>query len=177
MRARATATSHHVVYYTGGDFGLATAVFGRSKAGSRSKYVRRTDYRERTFRKAMEGRSQFYDWSGYREKHRKAAEGPTSKRNSRPPAGSRAITTKLSEVTAKPVDWLWSRWIPLGTLTLLEGDGGLAKSLIATHLAACVTAGGCLPGGGECPVRGVVIYVAFAPGRTGPGSTRTSSSC
>ncbi len=40
---------------------------------------------------------------------------------------------------AQPVEWLWPGRIPLGKVTLLAGDPGLGKSLLALDLAARVT--------------------------------------
>jgi hypothetical protein len=45
-----------------------------------------------------------------------------------------------NEVDAAPRDWLWPGRIPLGSLTLLVGDPGLGKSLLAADLAARVSA-------------------------------------
>ena len=45
-----------------------------------------------------------------------------------------------NEVPAEPLAWLWPTRIPLGTLTLLVGDPGLGKSLLAADLAARVSA-------------------------------------
>jgi len=46
-----------------------------------------------------------------------------------------------NEVDPRPLDWLWPDRIPLGKLTLLIGDPGLGKSLLAADLAARVSAG------------------------------------
>ncbi len=65
----------------------------------------------------------------------------------------------LSAVVAQPVAWLWQDYLPLGALTLLEGEPGSGTSLLALHIAACVTSGRALPGG--APGRqGTVILVA-----------------
>jgi putative DNA primase/helicase len=42
---------------------------------------------------------------------------------------------------AQPVEWLWQHRIPLGKVTLLAGDPGLGKSLLALDIAARVTRG------------------------------------
>jgi len=65
----------------------------------------------------------------------------------------------LSEVVEQPVAWLWQDYLPLGALTLLEGEPGSGKSLLALHIAACVTSGRPLPGGASGP-QGTVILVA-----------------
>src|SRR6266704_960291 len=53
----------------------------------------------------------------------------------------------LSDIPSRPVDWLWQDRIPLAALTLLEGDPGIGKSLLALDLAACVSTGRPMPDG------------------------------
>ncbi len=65
----------------------------------------------------------------------------------------------LSAVVAQPVAWLWQDYLPLGALTLLEGEPGSGASLLALHIAACVTSGRALPGGAP-GLQGTVILVA-----------------
>jgi putative DNA primase/helicase len=45
----------------------------------------------------------------------------------------------LNELQPQSLDWLWPNRIPLAKLTLLIGDPGLGKSLLAADLAARVT--------------------------------------
>jgi hypothetical protein len=49
-----------------------------------------------------------------------------------PPAGLLCA----ADHPARPVEWLWQDRIPLGKVTLLAGDPGLGKSLLALDLAA-----------------------------------------
>src|SRR5262249_21149083 len=42
----------------------------------------------------------------------------------------------LSKVQAQRVEWLWPARIPLGKLTILDGDPGLGKSVLTLELAA-----------------------------------------
>jgi len=53
----------------------------------------------------------------------------------------------LNDFPSRPVDWLWQDRIPLAALTLLEGDPGIGKSLLALDLAACVSTGRPMPDG------------------------------
>ncbi len=48
-------------------------------------------------------------------------------------------------VAETQVDWLWEGRIPLGAITLLDGDPGLGKSLITIDLAARVSTGRAMP--------------------------------
>jgi RecA-family ATPase len=50
-------------------------------------------------------------------------------------------------VEGRALCWLWPGRIPLGTLTLLDGDPGLGKSLLALDLVARVTRGAAMPDG------------------------------
>lgn len=60
-----------------------------------------------------------------------------------------AIPVGVSMVDIKPerVEWLWSRRIPKGKVTILDGDPGKGKSTILYDLAARITAGLPLPDG------------------------------
>ena len=53
--------------------------------------------------------------------------------------------TTLSEVQSQPVQWLWEGRIPFGKVTLLDGDPGSGKSLLAMDLAARVSRGAAMP--------------------------------
>jgi hypothetical protein len=54
-------------------------------------------------------------------------------------------STRLSEVKAQQIDWLWQRRIPLGKITILDGDPGMGKSLLAINIAACLSTGRPMP--------------------------------
>jgi putative DNA primase/helicase len=51
-----------------------------------------------------------------------------------------------SDVKAEKVRWLWQHRIPLGEITILDGDPGVGKSSIALDIAARVTTGSPMPG-------------------------------
>jgi hypothetical protein len=42
----------------------------------------------------------------------------------------------LADVQARPVEWLWEPFIPIGMLSMLSGDPGTGKSFIALSVAA-----------------------------------------
>jgi hypothetical protein len=52
----------------------------------------------------------------------------------------------MEEVDQQPVDWLWTGVAAIGKLTLIAGDPGVGKSLLAVDLAARVSCGGPFPG-------------------------------
>src|SRR5881227_3238974 len=47
----------------------------------------------------------------------------------------------VSQLTARPVTWLWPGRLALGKLAILDGDPGLGKSLLALDLCARLTTG------------------------------------
>src|SRR5437588_3470334 len=65
----------------------------------------------------------------------------------------------LSEVDTQEITWLWEKRIPMGTITVLDGDPGMGKSLIAAHIAACVSTGRPMPDGTPGK-QGGVIFIA-----------------
>src|SRR5215510_7775153 len=68
----------------------------------------------------------------------------------------------IADSTTHAVSWLWSRRIPHGTLSLLDGDPGLGKTALALDLAARVSVGFQLEDDPEPPWRpaGVVLLNA-----------------
>jgi archaellum biogenesis ATPase FlaH len=67
--------------------------------------------------------------------------------------------TELSEVETHQIEWLWQGRIPLGKITILDGDPGMGKSLIAMNIAACVSTGQPMPDGTP-GIQGGVILIA-----------------
>jgi hypothetical protein len=51
----------------------------------------------------------------------------------------------VADVPAEPVRWLWPSRIPLGKLTVLDGDPGVGKSTLTLSIAAKVTTGSPFP--------------------------------
>ena len=66
----------------------------------------------------------------------------------------------LSEVEPELVEWLWGNRIPIGKITMLDGDPGLGKSLLAIEIAAQITTGRPLLGDKSAVSGGVVIMSA-----------------
>jgi hypothetical protein len=65
----------------------------------------------------------------------------------------------LSEVEARQINWLWPGRIPLGKITILDGDPGMGKSLITVDLAARLSTGQPMPDG-TLGQQGTVLLVA-----------------
>ena len=55
------------------------------------------------------------------------------------------VGVSSSEVRGTVVNWLWQGRIPLGKITMLDGDPGLGKSLLTIDLTARVTRGRLMP--------------------------------
>jgi archaellum biogenesis ATPase FlaH len=72
---------------------------------------------------------------------------------------TQAPFTILSDVEAQQVNWLWSKRIPLGKITILDGDPGMGKSLLSIFIAACVSTGNPMPDG-EPVKQGKVLLIA-----------------
>lgn len=60
-------------------------------------------------------------------------------------AGAKLEIIKASEITPREVRWLWYPYIPLGKVTLLQGDPGDGKSKLMLSLAALLSKGELLP--------------------------------
>lgn len=66
----------------------------------------------------------------------------------------------LAKVKPEVVRFLWHPRIPLGKLTILEGDPGQGKSFITAALAAAVSRGAGLPGTGQIQPGNVLLFTA-----------------
>jgi RecA-family ATPase len=53
----------------------------------------------------------------------------------------------MDTIAPERVDWLWLNRIPVGRLTLLDGDPGAGKSFLSLAVASAVSRGDSLPGG------------------------------
>lgn len=83
------------------------------------------------------------------------------------PYGRVIRTRKLSSYTPEEISWLWNNRIPRGKVSILAGDGGEGKSFATLGLAAALTTGAYLPGGGFQSGCDVLIW----NGEDGPEDT------
>lgn len=60
----------------------------------------------------------------------------------------------LADVRPEPLHWLWPGRLPVGMVTVLDGDPGLGKSLLTLDLAARITTGRPMPDDTRSDVRG-----------------------
>jgi hypothetical protein len=70
------------------------------------------------------------------------------------------VGRRLSEVVAQHVEWLWDKRIPLGKLTVMEGDPDNGKSALTTDFTARVSVGRPWPDGAPSEAGGVVLLNA-----------------
>jgi len=71
-----------------------------------------------------------------------------------------AVTIRISDVQRETVTWLWKDRIPIGKLTMLEGNPGLGKSWLTLAIATAVSTGAALPGDSPRPPANVVLMSA-----------------
>lgn len=82
----------------------------------------------------------------------------------RDPSLARVLTRhrgliRLSDVDSEPVKWLWKGYIPLGKLTVLDGDPEKGKSSVTTDIAASYSAGESMPDGKNAG-QGNVLFIS-----------------
>lgn len=86
-----------------------------------------------------------YGWKprsqGTRQSVRNADKPPASSTNR-----SRLVVKSVSQIEARPTEWLWTDLIPFGHLTICEGDPGIGKSTILNaDIPARLSTGTALP--------------------------------
>lgn len=127
-------------------------LFSQSALGQREK-ARRRDYLPRTIARARalieQSRLPPIAFSG----GNKRAETETAEM-------SQIVLTRVSDVAAKPVTWLWSPYLAVGKVTILAGHPGLGKSQLTAFVAAKVTIGSPLPNSAHPTPSGSVIMLS-----------------
>ena len=64
---------------------------------------------------------------------------------------AKPLIVRLGEVEPEKVAWLWEPYIPLGKLTILEGDPGIGKTWLSLKIAAIISRGDTFPGAEGIP--------------------------
>lgn len=72
----------------------------------------------------------------------------------------------LDTVEPEPVEWLWAGRIPLGKLTIIDGDPGLGKSTVALDIVARVSKGLLMPDG-STGIEGGAVIISMEDGLAG----------
>jgi len=70
----------------------------------------------------------------------------------------------FSTVTARKVDWLWYPYIPLGKITILQGDPGDGKTTLVLNIAALLSNGMPMPESNIKTSRAKIIYQSAEDG-------------
>lgn len=66
------------------------------------------------------------------------------------------------EAQIAPIEWAWSQWLPLGTLTLLAGQSGSGKSALCLNVASTFICGSKWPDASDCgSISGSVMWLDF----------------
>ena len=76
------------------------------------------------------------------------------------PFAPELIYTRMDEVQARDIDWLWKDWLATGKLTILGGHPGDGKSTLVAALVAAFSSGGPLPDGSRAPVINTALLLA-----------------
>lgn len=92
--------------------------------------------------------------AGIPTRRRAGAGGPSLKKVESPratgkkdePEAIEPVLVRMGTVKPQEVSWLWYPYIPLGKLTVLEGDPSVGKTYTALQLVAIVTRGDPFPG-------------------------------
>jgi hypothetical protein len=78
------------------------------------------------------------------------------------PRGARVV--RLADVAPEVVSWLWEGRIPLGKITVFDGDPGLGKSSMLSDLAARLSSGRPLPEETAGAAPADVLFIAHEDG-------------
>ena len=113
------------------------------------KIMREQGASDRSIRKALPGLEEFTK-SAARLLDNPASTTPEHPQPS-PDPNQEALGIFLSQIETQEVHWLWHKRIPLGKITLLDGDPGMGKSMLALSLAASVSSGRPMPAGTPGP--------------------------
>ncbi len=72
------------------------------------------------------------------------------------------VVRRLADIEPRPISWIWPNYLPLGKITLIEGDPGQGKSLVLTDLVARITTGRMMPDGSIGDLGGPVNALILA---------------
>jgi archaellum biogenesis ATPase FlaH len=109
----------------------------------------------RSIQKALPGLAEFARFAIKKDAHPASDEPRNHDAPSDP--GTEMLGLFLSQVETREIHWLWEKHIPLGKITVLDGDPGMGKSLLAINLAARVSTGQPMPDGTPGKQGGVIL--------------------
>lgn len=73
------------------------------------------------------------------------------------PPRPQPVSRKFSEIVPRPLRWLFESRIPLGKVTVFDGDPDLGKSTVLLDIAARVSSHGMMPDGSQGPCGDVIV--------------------
>ncbi len=123
-----------------------------------SESMRKRGANEKSIQLALDGTYEFFKVTSNARLDKSSINRPASSENSAQ-QNIASFGTPLSEITTQQLTWLWDKRIPQGKITVLEGDPGMSKSLLAIDIAAHVSTGRPLPGD-STGKKGNVILIA-----------------
>lgn len=148
-----------VCFFTPDDEQVAR-VFLASALGQREK-ARRRDYVLRSVRSARamiaSNALPLLDFNALMAKAGSAKASLHKPSSSQRPS---IILTRVSDVAAKPVLWVWRPYLARGKLTIAAGHPGLGKSQLSIHIASMISTGGALPNTITRAPKGSVIMLS-----------------
>jgi len=77
----------------------------------------------------------------------------------------------LADVEEEAISWLWQPYIPIGKITILEGDPDSGKSFLSLKLAAHITTGKKIPFDRDCTASKLPRNVLMLVGEDGAADT------
>jgi RecA-family ATPase len=80
------------------------------------------------------------------------------------PKTQEALIKTMDEIAAERVDWLWTNRIPIGRLTLIDGDPSSGKSYLSLAIAAAVSRGEPLPFDTKTGSAGNILLISCEDG-------------
>ena len=119
------------------------------------KIMREQGASDQSIRKALPGLDQFVKFAT-REGNVSTSQKPDEDARA-PDPDEEPLGLLLSQVETQEVHWLWEKHLPLGKITLLDGDPGMGKSMLAINLAARVSSGLPMPDGTPGQQGGVIL--------------------
>jgi len=66
----------------------------------------------------------------------------------------------MEDIQSEPVEFLWQPYIPLGKISIVQGDPGDGKTTLLLAIASAVTTGQALPNGGQSEPCNVIFQTA-----------------
>jgi hypothetical protein len=111
--------------------------------------------------KAVKKMTETYDWNRHDKRSKTQGASVNNKKEEaqgdrhEPQGGIDAV--RASTIEMKEVRWLWDKRIPLGKLTIFDGDPDLGKSVVTVDIAARVSTGRDFPDGAKCDPAPVIM--------------------